>query len=403
MHLVAQESARLSRSNSDNFHMGGTGHAPQLNHALKGNAWVEPSQPARPQSYDKMRVKLPAEVAPQIEMPPCTEVEEINEDLDDELDSPMNVQRQSMLLSTVSHSHLVLAPRASHAYSDDDNDSDTGRKSARAMKGSQQNRKLRGSNARKSVFGAPPEGHEGPKAVFADANAMKEKVRMAVMVQEYNVCDFYWETGICQVIARSHVFEYFTLAVIAFNALWISIDTDNNEALTLADASPVFQIAENAFCVYFSFEWFVRFCSFREKRNCLKDAWFVFDSALVTLMVGETWVMNLILLFAAGGGASGGAMGNTSVLKLFRLVLLTRMARMAKLLRAIPELIILIKGIAVASRSVVFTLMLLGVILYFFAIVFRQLTDDTELGQEFPISPRRNEVTITGWCATGPG
>jgi hypothetical protein len=208
------------------------------------------------------------------------------------------------------------------------------------------------------------------------------------MVQEYNVCDFYYDTGVCQVIARSQIFEYFTLAVIAFNALWISIDTDNNTALTLAEAPPVFQVAENAFCVYFSFEWFVRFCSFRDKKNCLKDAWFIFDSALVTLMVMETWVLNLVLHFVAGGGASGGALGNTSVLKLFRLVRLTRMARMAKLLRAIPELIILIKGIAVASRSVVFTLMLLAVILYFFAIVFRQITDDTALGEAlFPSVP----------------
>jgi len=66
-------------------------------------------------------------------------------------------------------------------------------------------------------------------------------------------------------------------------------------------------------------------------------------------------------------------MGNSSVLKLIRLVRLTRMARMARLLRAMPELLILIKGIGVASRSVAFTLLLLIVIMYFYAIVLRQL------------------------------
>merc|ERR1719424_2053468 len=76
-------------------------------------------------------------------------------------------------------------------------------------------------------------------------------------------------------------------------------------------------------------------------------------------------------------------LGNASVLKLVRLIRLTRMARMAKLLRAIPELIILIKGIVVASRSVVFTLMLLMIIIYFFAIVFRQLAADTDVGVEY--------------------
>jgi hypothetical protein len=98
-------------------------------------------------------------------------------------------------------------------------------------------------------------------------------------------------------------------------------------------------------------------------------------------MVGETWILTLYVVLGSGGGGGGG-LGNTSVLKLFRLVRLTRMARMAKLLRAIPELIILVKGMAVASRSVGFTLVLLGVIVYFFAIVFRQLTDDTDLGNE---------------------
>jgi len=90
-----------------------------------------------------------------------------------------------------------------------------------------------------------------------------------------------------------------------------------------------------------------------------------------------------IIILITSGGSGGTGMGDTSVLKLVRLVRLTRMARMAKLLRAVPELIILIKGIAVASRSVSFTLILLNLIVYFFAIVFRQLCDGTDLGDQY--------------------
>merc|ERR1719218_356535 len=98
-------------------------------------------------------------------------------------------------------------------------------------------------------------------------------------------------------------------------------------------------------------------------------------------MILETWVVTIVIV--ASGAGSGTSMGNTSVLKLVRLARLTRMARMAKLLRAVPELIILIKGIWVASRSVCFTLILLFLLIYFFAIVLRQITEDTEAGEVY--------------------
>jgi len=216
-----------------------------------------------------------------------------------------------------------------------------------------------------------------PKAVFADAAAMKAKVKENIMRPEYNVAQFYKDEGCAQSIARSALFDNATLAVIGLNALWIWIDTDYNNSATLWDAHPLFQLGENAFCVYFAGEWLIRFMAFEVKRNGLRDAWFVFDSALVFMMVLETWLLNLaIWLF---GGGSGADLGNASILRLVRLLRLTRMARMARLLRAMPELMILVKGISVAARSVIFTLLLLILILYVFAIAFRQMCTETDL------------------------
>lgn len=59
------------------------------------------------------------------------------------------------------------------------------------------------------------------------------------------------------------------------------------------------------------------------------------------------------------------------------------MARMARLLRAMPELLILIKGMVAAMRSVMFTLGLLTVIIYLFAIAFTQLCEDTPCAETF--------------------
>uniref|UniRef100_A0A7S2VL55 EF-hand domain-containing protein n=1 Tax=Zooxanthella nutricula TaxID=1333877 RepID=A0A7S2VL55_9DINO len=204
---------------------------------------------------------------------------------------------------------------------------------------------------------------------------MKEKIRQSAAKEEYDVANFYHTTGVWQAIARHSHFEKLTLGVIAFNALWISIDTDLNFADLLIEANPEFQIAEHAFCIYFCFEWYVRFKSFKVKRNGLKDGWFVFDSCLVGMMFGETWVMNAVMILA--GGASAGGLGDASILRMARLLRLSRMARMARLFRAMPELLILIKGMVAAMRSVIFTLSLLAIVMYVFGIAFTQLVGDS--------------------------
>merc|ERR1719362_217777 len=90
---------------------------------------------------------------------------------------------------------------------------------------------------------------------------------------------------------------------------------------------------------------------------------------------------------AFSGAGKGGGLGNASILRMARLLRLTRMARMARLLRAMPELLILIKGMVAAMRSVMFTLGLLMVIIYIFAIAFTQLCDETPCADVFSSVP----------------
>jgi len=232
--------------------------------------------------------------------------------------------------------------------------------------------------AHKIQFPAKQNVAKQPHAVFADANKMKAKLRKQLARPPYDVRNYYKDKGIAQKIARSALFDNLTLAVIAFNAVWISIDTDNNNAEILVEASPVFIVVENCFCAYFTGEWVFRYLSFRRKQDGLRDSWFVFDTVLVFMMVLETWVMNAIVLMFGGGGS--GAVGNASVLRIFKLARLTKMARMARLLRAMPELVVLIKGMAIAMRSVFFTFTLLTGIMYIFAIAFVQLMKGTDAG-----------------------
>ena len=102
--------------------------------------------------------------------------------------------------------------------------------------------------------------------------------------------------GICQKIAKSSRFENITMAVIVIYALYMSVDMDLNTEDIITKQNPVFIVCEQLFCCYFFFELVIRFGAFEIKCNCLKDGWFVFDLALVVMMVAETWVTSSTLL-----------------------------------------------------------------------------------------------------------
>mmetsp|Transcript_16516 Transcript_16516/g.49866 ORF Transcript_16516/g.49866 Transcript_16516/m.49866 type:complete len:427 (+) Transcript_16516:2-1282(+) len=204
------------------------------------------------------------------------------------------------------------------------------------------------------------------------------------MKPDYNVFDFYKMEGPYQRIARSQSFENATLLVVFVNAIWIWIDTDYNTSNSLFQAHPLFIMVDNFFCTYFLLELFIRFMSFTKLKFCFRDSWFNFDSVLVGLMVVETWIMPLVLAVLPGGMDNNSVTGGTGQLvKLVRLMRLTRMARMVRLLRAIPELMVLVKSVAVAMRSVCFTLCLLVVFLYIFALIFVQLRQSNMLGNVY--------------------
>mmetsp|Transcript_10525 Transcript_10525/g.20304 ORF Transcript_10525/g.20304 Transcript_10525/m.20304 type:complete len:724 (+) Transcript_10525:67-2238(+) len=251
--------------------------------------------------------------------------------------------------------------------------------------------------------GANLRSHHNPVAqqcdgIFGNLEQMKETVREQMCKPKYDVAIFYHTTGFTQWIARHPRFEQLTLLVIGLNALWIWIDTDHNPGSVLLNSPPIFQLVEYFFCIYFTFEWAMRFGAFERKCSGLRDRWFVFDSFLVGTMVFETWLMTSIVLMVGGGGS----LGNAGILRMARLLRLTRMARMARLLRAMPELLILIKGMVAAMRSVGFTLGLLFVLLYIFGIAFVQLCDGSPCAAIFPDVPEAmHELLLNAALADG--
>jgi len=203
---------------------------------------------------------------------------------------------------------------------------------------------------------------------FSNTEAIKDKVRAAKKNKkvEYNVQNAYHAEGVSQFIAKHAYFENTTLGVIIINALWISIDTDGNTADTMLTADWQYVVMDSLFFIYFVIEVVVRFCAFKRKIDCLKDNWFKFDLTLVLLYGFDPFTIALVAKAQGGGGLNL----PTAILRLFRLARLSRLVRM---LRSLPELMVMIKGMVTATSSVGYTLGLLMILTYVFAIALRNL------------------------------
>jgi len=181
-------------------------------------------------------------------------------------------------------------------------------------------------------------------------------------------------------IAYNDNFQNTTLVVIVLNAFWIMFDIEWNhnsipeDGTWLKRAKPLPKVVENIFCFYFTAEVVIRFLAFKYKCLFYRDAWFVFDSLLVSCMVLETWIIEIIALIQGSDGNSS-FVSNFSALRLLRLLRLTRIAR---LMRMFPELMTLVKGMARAAMGVFWTLLALTIVMYVFAILFTNFTGDPE-------------------------
>lgn len=191
--------------------------------------------------------------------------------------------------------------------------------------------------------------------------------------------DPYKKTGCTQRIVRHPFFDLLTLIVISVNAIWIGIDATFNKADLLIDADLVYIVVENLFCTFFVIELSLRFIAFGNKKAGLSEFWFLFDTTLVVLMIADIWVMLAVTL------ATSNTMHTFSptFLRIIRVLKFFRMARLVRLLRNVQEMMILIKGLAVAARAVFFSQLLLFAICYIFAIAFYHILKDTPAGNEF--------------------
>lgn len=165
-------------------------------------------------------------------------------------------------------------------------------------------------------------------------------------------------------LARNKRFEMLTLGIIVVNALEMGWSADwtarGMEPDDLYSGSIGFIIVENFFAVFFTLEILIRFLAFRRKHLIVLDVKFVFDMVLVVFMDLEIWVFPF-------AGSTVNFMQNFGALRLLRLA---RLTRLLKLLRALPELLLIITSLAAAARAVIWTMILMMMITFLWAILF---------------------------------
>jgi len=192
-----------------------------------------------------------------------------------------------------------------------------------------------------------------------------------VQAPVYDVTQLYNQTGICQALARSDRFSNFTVFIVVLNAIYIGIDADWNTAENIFDADPFFQIWSNFFCVYFLAEWIIRMMAFKVKCDAMKDGWFKFDAFLVITMVLDTWII-------MGAQKLQGGDGVKIPVQPLRMLRLFKLTRMARLMRAFPELVTMIKGLIRSLRAISSSGILVGLMVYTWAILLHMLLKEED-------------------------
>eukprot|EP00435_Cladocopium_sp_Y103_P025084 s16_g6.t1 len=128
--------------------------------------------------------------------------------------------------------------------------------------------------------------------------------------------------------------------------------------------------------------------SYPSTMKAFKDLWFLFDFFLVIMMVSETWIVPVFVLIMDSNSEGSNLSRTVSVLRVARALRVLRTARIVRVARYMPELMILLKGIMVAARSVFFTLVLLLLITYVFSIALSKMSEGTALEDSmFPSLP----------------
>jgi len=180
----------------------------------------------------------------------------------------------------------------------------------------------------------------------------------------------YYQHGFFADIHRSSWFFALSMIAVVANAVWIAFETDADTNDSDMNYKLKYRFAKYSFCAIFSVEIGIRLGALKKKAHFIYDRWLCFDAVLVLLMVIEVWIVSLVLLVHGKSEDDSFNLRSLSVLRVLRLLRIVRLGRLADLMCAVPEMTMMVKGIWYAVKSVLFTVVVLVLMLFLFAIMF---------------------------------
>lgn len=182
-------------------------------------------------------------------------------------------------------------------------------------------------------------------------------------------------------VGRSRVFEGISRIMVVFYSFWISVDLDGNKAEVFLESQLIFQVMAHIFCSFFVGEFIFRLLAFDSKCMAFVDLHMVFDGMLVLMNIFEAWLpVAFFLVTGRTGLGTGVGVRAVGILRLVRILRAMRALRVVKVLGALPELLIFMKGIAMALRAILVVMTLLSFVVYMGAVVMRVLAEGTVVG-----------------------
>jgi hypothetical protein len=190
-------------------------------------------------------------------------------------------------------------------------------------------------------------------------------------------------------VVQSASFDYLSAFFVIINAATIGMQTDHMAQGLLEKPDTAYRVAEFMFCFVFTLELALRITAYGRRFFSISNPdikWNIFDFILVMMQI-----MDEVLTLAFSGQAEASDNMNFSFLRILRILRLIKIMRVIRILRLVSELRAIVSSILGSMKSLLWTVVLLFLLVYIFAVFLTQqvldhrvnLRKDAQVTNEF--------------------
>jgi len=194
-----------------------------------------------------------------------------------------------------------------------------------------------------------------------------------------------------QRMVHGHVFEMFFGFLIMTNSIFMGVEVDYTANNPTSDSPLSFYVVNYLYTFFFTVELFIRVSADRLsycQGGCKKQMWNALDVIIVVSSLFEVVLDGMKFMRDAEDEDGGGVnVSNLRIVRIIRISKLMRLFRIGRIMKFVRSLRTLIISIIHTLKSVFWSLLLLTIIIYVFAIIFAQAVSDYNVSVIFNVVP----------------